>query len=33
LGWTPTLSFEEMIHMMVEADLKRLSQAPGGFHQ
>jgi GDPmannose 4,6-dehydratase len=33
LGWTPTLSFEEMIHMMVEADLKRLSQAPGGSHQ
>jgi GDPmannose 4,6-dehydratase len=28
LGWTPTLSFDEMIGMMVEADLKRLSQAP-----
>src|SRR5919106_2739145 len=27
LGWTPTLSFEQMICMMVEADLKRLSQA------
>ena len=26
LGWTPTLSFNEMICMMVEADLKRLSQ-------
>jgi GDPmannose 4,6-dehydratase len=25
LGWTPTLSFKDMIHMMVEADLKRLS--------
>jgi GDPmannose 4,6-dehydratase len=28
LGWTPTLSFDEMIGMMVEADLKRLSQVP-----
>jgi GDPmannose 4,6-dehydratase len=28
LGWTPPLSFEEMICMMVEADLKRLSQIP-----
>ena len=28
LGWTPTVSFDEMIGMMVEADLKRLSQAP-----
>ena len=26
LGWAPTLSFDEMICMMVEADLKRLSQ-------
>jgi GDPmannose 4,6-dehydratase len=25
LGWTATLSFKEMIYMMVEADLKRLS--------
>jgi GDPmannose 4,6-dehydratase len=25
LAWTPRLSFQEMIHMMVEADLKRLS--------
>jgi GDPmannose 4,6-dehydratase len=24
LGWTPTASFKDMIHMMVEADLKRL---------
>jgi GDPmannose 4,6-dehydratase len=29
LGWTPTLSFDEMICMMVEADLKRLSQTSG----
>jgi GDPmannose 4,6-dehydratase len=28
LGWTPSLSFDEMICMMVEADLKRLSQVP-----
>jgi GDPmannose 4,6-dehydratase len=26
LGWVPKVSFEELIHMMVEADLKRLSQ-------
>jgi GDPmannose 4,6-dehydratase len=26
LGWTPKVSFREMIHLMVEADLKRLSQ-------
>jgi GDPmannose 4,6-dehydratase len=26
LGWTPTSSFKEMIHMMVEADLKRLTR-------
>jgi GDPmannose 4,6-dehydratase len=25
LGWTPTSSFKEMIHTMVEADLKRLA--------
>jgi GDPmannose 4,6-dehydratase len=25
LGWTPTFSFKEMIHTMIEADLKRLS--------
>ena len=30
LGWTPSLSFNEMIGMMVEADLKRLSQASVG---
>jgi GDPmannose 4,6-dehydratase len=24
LGWEPSVSFEEMIHMMVDADLKRL---------
>jgi GDPmannose 4,6-dehydratase len=28
LHWTPTRSFADMICMMVEADLKRLSQAP-----
>jgi GDPmannose 4,6-dehydratase len=28
LGWTPMVSFDEMICTMVEADLKRLSQAP-----
>jgi GDPmannose 4,6-dehydratase len=32
LGWTPTVSFDEMICMMVEADLKRLSQAPEASH-
>jgi GDPmannose 4,6-dehydratase len=26
LGWTPTSSFKEMIHMMVETDLKRLTR-------
>jgi GDPmannose 4,6-dehydratase len=25
LGWTPTISFQELVYMMVEADLKRLS--------
>ena len=25
LGWTPTVSFSELVHMMVEADLKALS--------
>ena len=24
LGWTPTVSFEELVHMMVDADLERL---------
>jgi GDPmannose 4,6-dehydratase len=32
LGWTPTVSFDEMICMMAEADLKRLSQAPEASH-
>jgi GDPmannose 4,6-dehydratase len=26
LGWTPTVSFEQLIRMMVDADLKRLSE-------
>ena len=26
LGWTPSVSFEQMISMMVDADLKRLSE-------
>jgi len=26
LGWEPTVSFEQMIHMMVDADLERLSK-------
>jgi GDPmannose 4,6-dehydratase len=29
LGWTPTCSFREMIHTMVEADLKRLTHLTG----
>jgi GDPmannose 4,6-dehydratase len=29
LGWTPTSSFKEMIHTMVEADLKRLANLAG----
>jgi GDPmannose 4,6-dehydratase len=29
LGWAPTSSFQEMIYMMVEADLKRLSHLAG----
>jgi GDPmannose 4,6-dehydratase len=28
LGWTATVPFKEMIYMMVEADLKRLSHSP-----
>jgi len=32
LGWTPTSSFKQMIHTMVEADLKRLSQLPEASH-
>jgi GDPmannose 4,6-dehydratase len=25
LGWAPTLSFEQLVHMMVDAELERLS--------
>ena len=32
LGWTPTSPFKEMIHMMVEADLKRLANLAGSTH-
>jgi GDPmannose 4,6-dehydratase len=32
LGWTPTVPFDEMICMMVDADLKRLAQAPEASH-
>jgi GDPmannose 4,6-dehydratase len=32
LGWMPTSSFKEMIHMMVEADLKRLTHLAGSTH-
>ena len=32
LGWTPTCSFREMIHMMVEADLKRLASLAASPH-
>jgi GDPmannose 4,6-dehydratase len=32
LGWTPTVSFKEMIHMMVEAELKRLTNLAGSTH-
>jgi GDPmannose 4,6-dehydratase len=32
LGWTPTSSFKEMIHTMVEADLKRLANLSGSTH-
>jgi GDPmannose 4,6-dehydratase len=28
LGWTPTTSFEELVHMMVDADLARLQGRP-----
>jgi GDPmannose 4,6-dehydratase len=30
LGWKPTVSFREMVHMMVEADLKRLAHLADG---
>jgi GDPmannose 4,6-dehydratase len=33
LGWTPTCSFQEMIHMMVEADLKRLASLAASPHE
>ena len=29
LGWTPTVSFEELVHMMVDADLERLHGTKG----
>jgi GDPmannose 4,6-dehydratase len=29
LGWTPTVSFEELVHMMVDADLERLDGTKG----
>jgi GDPmannose 4,6-dehydratase len=32
LGWTPTSSFKDMIHTMVEADLKRLANLSGPTH-
>jgi GDPmannose 4,6-dehydratase len=30
LGWKPTVSFQEMVNMMVDADLKRLAQLTAG---
>jgi GDPmannose 4,6-dehydratase len=30
LGWKPTVSFREMVHMMVEADLKRMAHLADG---
>jgi GDPmannose 4,6-dehydratase len=33
LGWTPTCSFQEMIHMMVKADLKRLANLAASPHE
>ena len=32
LGWEPAVSFRDMIHMMVDADLKRLSHLKGYIH-
>ena len=26
LGWKPTVTFRELVHMMVDADLKRLKE-------
>lgn len=31
LGWKPTVTFEELITMMVDADLERLKHAPAGY--
>lgn len=30
LGWRPTLSFEELVHLLVDADLERLERAVDG---
>jgi len=30
LGWEPKVSFEELVHMMVEADVERLQRAEAG---
>jgi GDPmannose 4,6-dehydratase len=30
LGWAPRTSFRELIEMMVDADLERLTKAPAG---
>jgi len=30
LGWKPTVSFEQLVHMMVDADLERLAPPPHG---
>ena len=29
LGWTPEVSFEQLVAMMVDADLQRHSERPG----
>ncbi len=29
LGWQPTVSFEELVKLMVEADLERLKEEKG----
>ena len=31
LGWKPTVTFEELVTMMVDADLERLKHAPAGY--
>jgi GDPmannose 4,6-dehydratase len=28
LGWTPSVDFRGLVHMMVDADIERLSRAP-----